>query len=199
MKENPACAWESYSCRFVLLSLFFFLQKVIYVSNWVFWSVKTEHYTIGISGPKHQERQNSQSWVHKLHWCGIIWSFAVGASLPSPCALLLLSYRLFYPELTSKSTIYPQLQCICISLSIIVSEHPRFFVSYVSCIYFLCSNVVFWTPKCSACRLEGEWCVTFWSNRFTITQIFAAVLFLQPHNESHGDSRLAVSLACRLN
>lgn len=55
---------------------FFFYQKKGFV-----WSVRKERYTIGKSGLKHQERQNSQSWAHKLHWCGIIRSFAFGASL----------------------------------------------------------------------------------------------------------------------
>lgn len=52
-----------------------FFRRMICVSNWVFWSVRRERYTIAKSGPKHRERQNSQSWAHKLHWGGIILYF----------------------------------------------------------------------------------------------------------------------------
>lgn len=88
-------------CWLSLYSSFFIFQKMICFKLDI-WSEWRECYTIGISGLKHQERQNSQSRAHKLHWCGIIWSFACGASLPSPCAVLLLSCHLSRPELTSK-------------------------------------------------------------------------------------------------
>lgn len=81
---NAACAFEPFYCHFVMVVLLLLsFQKMICVSNCLqlFWSVRKECYTIGKSGLKHRERQNSQSWAHKLHWCGIIWSFACGASL----------------------------------------------------------------------------------------------------------------------
>lgn len=73
---NAACAFGPSQCHFAMVVFFFFYQKKGFV-----WSVRKERYTIGKSGLKHQERQNSQSWAHKLHWCGIIRSFAFGASL----------------------------------------------------------------------------------------------------------------------
>lgn len=79
------------ACPFITI----LFPRMICVSNWVFWSARRERYTIDESGPKHQERQNSQSWAHKIHWCGIISYFAWGAPL-------LLSYRLSYPKLTSE-------------------------------------------------------------------------------------------------
>lgn len=78
------------------LLLWSFFQRMICVSNWVLWSVRRERYTIAKSGPKHRERQNSQSWAHKLHWGGIILYFAWSAPL------LLPSCHLSYPKLTSE-------------------------------------------------------------------------------------------------
>lgn len=96
MKENTACASEQFCCHFVLVILPFLpFKKMICFSNWTFWLVRRECYTISKSGPKHQKRQ-TESWAHKLHWCGIIWSFACGASLPS---LSLLSFILSWNDL----------------------------------------------------------------------------------------------------
>ena len=97
-----------------------FQKKKICVSNWPFWSVRREHYTIGKSGLKHRERQNSLSWAHKLHWCGIIWSFACGASLPSPCAVRLPSYHLSYPQLTSKCTVFSHIHDVLLCISFVL-------------------------------------------------------------------------------
>lgn len=80
------------ACPFITI----LFQRMICVSNWVFWLARRECYTIDKSGLKHQERQNSPFWAHKLHWCGIISYFAWGAPL------FLLSYHLSYPKLTSE-------------------------------------------------------------------------------------------------
>lgn len=184
-------------CHFVLVILLFLsFQKMICVSNWTFWSLRRECYTIGKSGLKHQERQNSQSWAHELHWCGIIWSFACGASLPSPCAVLLLPYHLSYPQLTSKCTVFSpstfcHIYCLCcmyISFVVILllfcfvfsCVHLSCISCFTLCVSSLCSLAVFWIPKCSACSLEGEWWLTFWSDRFTVTEIWEAVVFCTP-------------------
>lgn len=196
MKETAACAFEPSCCHFVLVIVSFFsCKKVICVSNWTFWSVRREHYTIGKSGLKHQERQNSQSWAHKLHWCGIIWSFACGASLPSPCAVLLLAHHLSYPELTSKCTVFSLVHFVILYVSFVlilslcalclVVCACLVFLVLTFCVSSLCSLAVFWIPKCSACSLEGEWWLTLWFDRFTIKQIWAAVLFCTPHTEAH--------------
>lgn len=163
----------------VLLLLSF--QKMICVSNWLFWSVRKECYTVDKSGLKHRERQNSQSWAHKLHWCGIIWSFACGASLLP--VLYSPSHHSSYPELTSNCTVFCQAHyivyffCFCL-----VACTYLVFSCLTLCVSCLCSLAVFWTLKCSACSLEGEWLLTTWSDRLTITQIWAAVLFcgMQP-------------------
>lgn len=149
--------------------------------------MRSECCTIGKSGLKHQERQNSQSWAHKLHWCGIIWSFACSASLPSRCAVLLLSYHLSYPGLTSKCTVLSQVHYVILYVSFVLIS-LLFALCFVVCTCLvvshftvcassLCSLEVFWIPKCSACSLEGELWLTSWSDRFTITQIGAAALF----------------------
>lgn len=181
MKENAACVFQPSRCHVELVILLFLsLQKMICVSNWTFWSVRRECYTIGKSGLKHQERQNSQSWAHKLHWCGIISSFACGASLSSPCAVLILSCHLSYPELASNH-IYSIICWIVLlllyffqstfSYNVNVFHFTRSAVWFVfscvpwtylvflvlHCVFFsLCSLAVFWIPKCSACSLEGE-------------------------------------------
>lgn len=98
-------------------------------------SEEEEGYTIGKSGLKHQERQNSQSWAHKLHWCGIIWSFAFGACLPSPCAVLLLLYHLSCPELTSKWTAFSQFHYIRQYTSFVLI--PLLFGLYVAVLPYL--------------------------------------------------------------
>lgn len=79
------------ACPFITI----LFPRMICVLDWVFWPARRERYTIDESGPKHQERQNAQSWAHKIHWCGIISYFARGAPL-------LLSYHLSYPKLTSE-------------------------------------------------------------------------------------------------
>lgn len=48
------------------------------------------------------------------------------------------------------------------------------------CVFSLCSLAVFWILKCSACSLEGEWWLASWSDQFTMTQIWASVLFCNP-------------------
>lgn len=62
--------------------------------------------------PRVAKLSSQKSWAHKLHWCGIIWFFACGASLPSLCAVLLLSYHLSYPELTFKYTVFSLLSVV---------------------------------------------------------------------------------------
>lgn len=94
---NAACAPEPFYCHCDACPFITILfQRMICVSNWVFWSARRERYTIDKSDPKHQERQNSQSWAHKLHWGRIILYFAWGAPL------FLLSFHLSYPKLTSE-------------------------------------------------------------------------------------------------
>lgn len=170
MKVNAACAYEWSCCHCVVIILLFLsLQKMICVSKWTFWSVRRERYTIDKSGLKLRERQYSQSWVHKLHWCGIIWSFAFGASLPSPCAVLFIPYHLSCPEMISKYTVYASLYCIILYISFVLIQllcvcyyHLSCgFLSYTVCFYSLCSLAVFWTPNCLACSLEGKWWLTF--------------------------------------
>lgn len=80
------------ACPFITI----LFQRMICVWNSVFWSARRERYTIDKSGLKHRERQDSQSWALKLHWCGIILYFASGAPL------LLLSYHLSCPKLNSE-------------------------------------------------------------------------------------------------
>lgn len=138
-RMRSACAFEPSWCHFVLVILLFLsFQKMICVPNWTFWSVRREHYTIGKSGLKHQERQNSQSWAHKLHWCGIIWFFACGASLPSPCAVLLLFCHLSYPDLTSKYTVFSLLYSVWLCASfVLMSLHSALCLYVVLVFLFL--------------------------------------------------------------
>lgn len=112
---SPTCRCECSMClRAILLSLCdacpfitIVFQRMICVSNWVFWSARKECYTIDKSGPKHQERQNSQSWAHKLHWGGIILYFAWGTPLFLLCFIYLsLNWPLNVLDLKNFSYIY---------------------------------------------------------------------------------------------
>ncbi len=157
---------------------------MICVYNWPFWSERREGYTIGKSGPKHQERQNSQSWAHKLHWCGIIWSFACGASLPVLYSPL---YHLFYPELTSHCTVFwPatysvyffcfNFGAVCFVFTFRCVYLPCIFWFYIVCFFFLQPRSLL-DPKVLGLQAGGWVVAHFWSDRLTITHIWAAVLF----------------------
>lgn len=107
--DCKVAAYDLDGCIVILLSfcvVYHFLQNMICVSYLTIWSEWRECYTTGKSGLKHWERQNSQSWVHKLHWCGIMRSFACGTSLPSLCTVLLFSF--LCPKLTLMCTGYVQ-------------------------------------------------------------------------------------------
>lgn len=150
---NAACAPEPFYCHCDACPFITILfQRMICVSNWVFWSARKERYTIDKSGPKHQERQNSQSWAHKLHWGGIILYFAWGAPL------FLLSFHLSYLKLTSEWVGFEKLLVDLFFFFLCVAIRPSscaILLLYI-CVSSLCSLAVFWIPKSSACRLEGE-------------------------------------------
>lgn len=140
---------------------------MICISNWLFWSVKKECYTIGNFGLKHQERQNSESWAYKLHWCGIIWSFACGGFLPVLYASSLIIYLILnWPSIA----LYFARHYVILYDSFVLMLLPSGLCS-VGCTYLallwlfscLCSLAVFWIPKCLAFRLEGEWLLSSWS------------------------------------
>lgn len=187
------------------LSVLSLLLKMICVE--LCWSVKSECYTILKPCLKHWALQHSQSSVHTLHWCGIIWSFACSASLPPPCAVLLLPYHfvilkwppnlLYFPK-------YPKSQCFffCFDIAparfVLSCLHSPCIACFTSCVSSFCSLAVFWTPNCSACSLEGELWLTSQSNLFISTFLFATVLLCTPmlRHMKHTCCRHADSLAC---
>lgn len=152
------------------------------VSEW-------ECYTIGKSGLEQQERQNSQSWADKLHWCGTIWSFACGVSAPfSPFCTPLLPLGLnwtpniLYIPKDNLSYYIFILSSFCWCLLCAVCTY-LVFLGFTLCVSSLCSLTVFWTQSCLACRLEGEWLLTSWSDQFTSKYTPVALLFRTPHSE----------------
>lgn len=106
--------WATFLCLYFIYLLTFCVSKRLPGS------VREERYTIGKSALQHEGRQNSQSWAHKLHWCGIIRPFAFGASLPP----VFSSSSLSYPELTPNCTqlfFFPRplsfMLCVCFFFS----------------------------------------------------------------------------------
>lgn len=88
-----------------------------------------------------------------------LWCFS------SSC-LLLIPYRLCYPELTPNCTDFfpsPLSFMLCFFFFLVVLFLWLHF-SPVLLLYCLplvsCSPAVFWIPKCSDCRPEGEWLLT---------------------------------------
>lgn len=144
---------------------------MICVSNWVFWSARRERYTTDKSGPKHQERQNSQSWAHKLHWVGIILNFAWGA------LLFLQFFYLSYPKLTSQCVGFEKL-LVCLFMCSVLILLLCLLLLYI-CVSCHCSLAVFWIPKCSACRLEGEVLLVSWPKHLTITLLCLCIEYMQ--------------------
>lgn len=108
-----------------------------------------------------------------------LWCFS------SSCLPLLLPYHLCYPELTSQ---------MYWNFTKPIKFHTIFFLSFFSsdivlharlssspvllCVSCLCSLAVFWIPKCSEYKLEGEWFLTSWSDQFTFTHILSLLCCL---------------------
>lgn len=163
--------------RVTLQWLCFIYLLTFCVSKWLREPVRKERYTIGKSALKHERRQNSQSWVHKLHWCGIIRPFAFGASLPPvfySSSLIIYVILSWPPKCTeiSPSSLSFTLYLFCHFFSSGVVLHALLSSSPVLlCVSCLCSLAVFWIPKCSEYKLEGEWLLTSWSDQFTFTHI----------------------------
>lgn len=176
---SPICRCECSMCLWaILLSrcdacpfITILFERMICVSDWVFWSARRERYTIDKSGPKRQERQNSQSWAHKLHWGGIILYFA----LSSP--LFLISFPLSYPKLTSECVGFEKLLVYLLFFTFTCCDQTillDLLLLYI-CVACLCSLAVFWIPKCSACRLEGEWQAF---DHYTLVPLYS-ILYMQ--------------------
>lgn len=108
-----------------------------------------------------------------------LWCFS------SSCLPLLLPYHLCYPELTSQMywNFTKPIKFHTIFLLSFFSSgvvlHARLSSSPVLlCVSCLCSLAVFWIPKCSEYKLEGEWLLTSWSDQFTFTHILSLLCCL---------------------
>lgn len=101
-----------------------------------------------------------------------LWCFS------SSCLLLLLPYHfmLSWVDLQKCTEISPSpLSVTLYSFSPFVAQVLSCMHSYPTdppvllCVSCLCSLAVFWIPKCSEYKPEGEWFLTSWSGQFTFT------------------------------
>lgn len=182
---NAACACGPSYCHFLIVFAFItiysendlYFKLTVLVSEGVlhnrqFWPEAPRAAKLWVLSP-----QITLMW-NNLVFC--LWCFS------APCAVCLLPYHLSYPELTPNCIGFCQAHYVILYVSFVLMLLPSGLCS-AGCTYLaslwlfscLCSLAVFWIPKCSAFRLEGEWLLSSWS-RFPTAHIWAAAQFWGP-------------------